>query len=130
MNLRERIKILLKEELSKEELIKQVISFKRPNIEIIWNFNGQETVKLAINHQPNLILLDLNLPDINGIELIKLLQQNESTKNIPIIVMSADVNPIQIENAIDLGAKSYLTKPLELTVFIDTIDKWLMTNKK
>jgi len=107
------------------ELIKQVISLKRPNIEIISSLTGKETLQLAIINKPDLILLDLNLPDIIGSEIIRSLQLNKKTKNIPIIVMSADVNPQKIEKALSLGAKKYLTKPIELEVLIGLIDKWM-----
>jgi PAS domain S-box-containing protein len=107
------------------ELIKQVIVLKRPNIEIICSLKGKETLELAIKHQPDLILLDLNLPDMHGSEIILNLQANKSTQNVPVVIISADATNLQIEKNMNLGAKKYLTKPLDLAVLIATIDEWI-----
>jgi CheY-like chemotaxis protein len=107
------------------ELVKQVLNLKRPNLEVISSLFGTDTLKLAIQHQPDLILLDLNLGDIHGSEVVKVLLNNSNTKNIPIIIMSADGTPTQIVNNLNLGAKKYLTKPLDLAVLIATIDEWI-----
>ncbi|MFZ4799875.1 MAG: ATP-binding protein, partial [Bacteroidia bacterium] len=107
------------------ELIKQVIVLKRPNIEIIISLKGKETLELAIKHQPDLILLDLNLPDMHGSEIILNLQANKSTQNVPVVIISADATNLQIEKNMNLGAKKYLTKPLDLAVLIATIDEWI-----
>ena len=112
------------------ELLKQVINLKRPNIEVVNTLTGIDTLKLAIQHLPDLILLDLNLPNIHGSEIIKNLLANKNTQNIPIIIMSADATQEQIEKNLTLGAKKYLTKPLDLVVLITTIDEWLSKKNK
>ncbi len=107
------------------ELVKQVFHLKRPNIEVISSLSGADTKKLAIQHQPDLILLDLNLLDSNGSEILKNLQENSITKDIPIIIISADTTPAQIEKNLTLGAKKYLTKPLDLAALIATFDEYI-----
>ncbi|MCX6186640.1 MAG: PAS domain S-box protein, partial [Bacteroidetes bacterium] len=107
------------------ELLKQIINLKRPNIEVVTSITGIDVLNLAILHHPDLILLDLNLPDIHGSEIIINLLANKNTQNIPIVVMSGDATEVQIEKNMNLGAKKYLTKPIEFSVLIETIDFWI-----
>lgn len=111
------------------ELIEQVLSSQRSDIRLISNANGQLAVPLSIEHKPDLILLDLNLPDIHGSEVIKLLQENSNTKEIPVVVISADAMPQQINKLLQSGAKKYLTKPLEINELLVTIDTYLASEK-
>ncbi|HEY0074910.1 MAG TPA: response regulator, partial [Abditibacteriaceae bacterium] len=80
---------------------------------------------LAHQHQPDLILLDLNLPDLSGAEVFARLQQEEATKNIPVIVLSADATPTQKERLLLAGVRAYLAKPLNVREFLETIDAHL-----
>ena len=86
-------------------------------------------IELAGAHLPDLILIDNNLPGISGVDVIKTLRGNPLTKHIPIIVLSADVKPHDIANAMEAGVFRYLTKPINLNEFMNTIDEALkMTN--
>ena len=80
---------------------------------------------MAIEYTPDLILLDLDLPDIKGFEVIKLLQAVEKTKEIPVVIISADAMPYQIEKLMEAGSKAFLTKPLDIMLFLEVVDKWL-----
>ena len=80
---------------------------------------------LARQHEPDLILLDLNLPDLHGGEVLARLQQSALTRDIPVVVISADATSKQIEKLIAAGARDYLTKPLDVQQFLDTLDKFL-----
>jgi PAS domain S-box-containing protein len=105
------------------ELVEEILNSYRPDIRLITNMYGMQTVKLAIDYKPDLILLDLNLPDIHGRKVIKLLKNEATTKDIPVIFISADAMPIQIEDLLATGAISYLTKPLDVLHFLKTIDE-------
>ena len=120
--------LYIEDNMPNVELIKQILSSQRPGIDLITSTNGKETVKLAIKHKPELILLDLNLPDIFGGDVLKLLLENKKTKDIPVIVVSADGMEHQIEKMTKAGAKKYLTKPLEVSVFLSMIDE-IVKNK-
>jgi CheY-like chemotaxis protein len=82
-------------------------------------------MSLTRSHHPDLILLDLNLPDIHGSEVLKQLQGDPATSNIPVIVISADAMPKQIEALLKGGAKSYLTKPLGIMTFLKEVDLYV-----
>ncbi len=107
------------------ELVEQITGNQRPHIRIIASTYGAKAVDLCIEYQPDLILLDLNLPDIHGSKVIRLLQDDEKTRGIPVVVISADAMPQQQKKLIESGAKEYLTKPLDVQEFLRVVDKYL-----
>jgi len=117
--------LYIEDNLSNIELVEHIISHQRPGIRLISNILGQQAVSLAADINPDLILLDLNLPDVHGTEVLKLLQQNKKTNNIPVVIISADAMPFQVEILMKAGAKEYLTKPLDVPTFLHTLDKWI-----
>jgi CheY-like chemotaxis protein len=121
--------LYIEDNASNIELVEQILSSERSNIRLISTISGKRAVSLAIEFTPDLILLDLNLPDIHGNEVIALLQAEEQTKSIPVVVISADAMPKQIEKLIKSGAKSYLTKPLNIVSFLREVDKWIEKQK-
>lgn len=106
------------------ELVEQILENLRPGIQVITESLGKNAIELASDIQPDLILLDLNLPDIHGNEVMHALLNNPSTYKIPIVVVSADAIPHQITKLLDDGAKSYLTKPLDVIHFLKVIDSF------
>ena len=72
---------------------------------------------------PQVILLDLNLPDMHGSELLERLQALPATAQTPVIVISADATPSQIERMLAAGARNYLTKPFEIRRFLFMFDE-------
>jgi CheY-like chemotaxis protein len=107
-------------------LIERILE-DRPNIELLWSATGKQGIELACKHAPGMILLDLNLPDIHGSEVLARLQGNPLTKNIPVIVLSADSSPSRIERVLQAGARNYLTKPFDIKRLICLVDETLAT---
>ncbi len=97
----------------------------RPEITLLAAVQGSVGLDLARQHEPDLILLDLNLPDIHGSEVLARLQQSALTRDIPVVVISADATPHQVERLLGAGARDYLTKPLNVAQFLLTLDKFL-----
>jgi CheY-like chemotaxis protein len=95
----------------------------RPNLELLWAPNGQDALELACKHSPTLILLDLNLPDIHGSEVLARLRNNSLTSDIPVIVLSADASPSRIEKMLQAGARNYLTKPFDIKRLLCLVDE-------
>ena len=75
---------------------------------------GRLGIDLARDHRPALILLDLNLPDIHGFDVLRALAVDGATADIPVIVISAHVTPGQASRALSLGARAVLEKPLDI----------------
>ena len=122
--------LYIEDNLSNIELVEQILTSQRLGVNLVTNIIGRLAVPLAIEHKPDLILLDLNLPDIHGSEVLFLLQNNIETKSIPVIIITADAMSDQYKKLLDLGAKSYLTKPLDLITFLEEVDKWIGVNKR
>jgi CheY-like chemotaxis protein len=78
---------------------------------------------LARQHSPDLILLDLHLPDLPGHKVLARLREDELTRRIPVVVISADATARQIQRLMSAGARSYLTKPLDVGEFFRVIDE-------
>ncbi|WP_439504674.1 PAS domain S-box protein [Sediminibacterium sp.] len=105
------------------ELVQEIIETKRKGINLIIHMHGNGAFEKVIETKPSLILLDLNLPDKHGKDILIELKANETTKHIPVIVISADAMPNQISNLKAIGARSYLTKPIEIKSFLEAIDE-------
>jgi CheY-like chemotaxis protein len=99
------------------------ILMDRPNIEVLWAASGTQGLELAIKHSPTLILLDLNLPDIHGNDVLVQLRNNPATEKIPVIILSADISPARIERMLQLGARDYLIKPFDIKRFLFLVDE-------
>ena len=78
---------------------------------------------LARQHQASLILMDINLPEMDGITAFKELQNWDETKSIPVIAVSANAMKHTVKSALDTGFKDYITKPVDLNLLVETIQK-------
>jgi len=96
------------------ELVEQVLS-RLPDVTLIPAMRPQLGLDLADEHHPDLVLLDLHLPDMPGQEVLRRLRANPNTADVPVVVLSADARPSQIEHLLDQGARAFLTKPLDVT---------------
>ena len=94
-------------------------------IELLWSTEPEAGIELAYKHQPDLILLDLHLGGKDGGEVLRQLKQDDQMAGIPVVVVSADATPGQIERLLALGAHSYLTKPLDIKHFIQLVEELL-----
>jgi CheY-like chemotaxis protein len=107
--------------------VKLLLGTKRA-LKVFQATNGQTGLTFAQSRAPKLILLDLDLPDIHGSEVIQHLQKDPVTAGIPVVVVSGDATPSQIERLLVLGARNYLTKPLTAQPFLAVVDQVLEAN--
>ena len=107
------------------ELVQEIIETKRKGIKLVIHMRGNGALEKAIEVKPSLILLDLNLPDKHGKDILLELKSNEVTKQIPVIVISADAMSNQISMLKESGATNYLTKPIEIKSFLSAVDEIL-----
>ena len=117
--------LYIEDNASNTELVEQILVNHRPIIQLVSSTKGAQAVPLSIEYAPDLILLDLDLPDMNGFEVINLLLAEEKTKEIPVVVVSADAMAHQIERLMKAGAKDYLTKPLDIRAFLQVVDEYI-----
>ncbi len=97
----------------------------RPNVRLVTTLRGSLGCELAREHHPDLILLDVHMPDLSGFEVLEQLRGDESTSSIPVVMLSADASQEQIQRFRDVGVLDYLTKPLDLQHFLTQLDKYL-----
>ena len=103
-------------------LVERILEF-RPALRLMHARSGGSGVELAQAHRPRLILLDLNLPDMHGSEVLRQLQRQPATAEVPVVVLSADATPSQIERLLTAGARNYLTKPFDIDPFLAVVDE-------
>jgi two-component system cell cycle response regulator DivK len=83
--------------------------------------NGQDGVKLALEHQPDLVLMDIQLPDINGIEAFGRIRANAATARVPVVAFTASVTAGDRSRIGDAGFDAFLGKPIQLKEFLETV---------
>ena len=102
-------------------LVEQLIA-RRSDLCLLTAVNGTLGVELARSAQPDVILMDINLPGISGIEALKILREDPATAHIPIVALSANAMPRDITKGLEAGFFRYLTKPIRLNEFMNTLD--------
>jgi len=106
------------------EVMRGIIA-QRPQILLEVSMIGLDGLAAIRQRRPDLILLDMQLPDISGLELLRHLKQDDDVANIPVIVVSADATTARMQEALTLGASHYLTKPVDIAHFLQTLDETL-----
>ena len=106
-------------------LVELALESQRPAIRLLGATLGRQGLALARERRPQLILLDMGLPDLGGEEILQQLQADALTRAIPVVMVSADATEGQARRLLDLGARAYVTKPLKIGAFIRTIDEML-----
>jgi CheY-like chemotaxis protein len=117
-----RIVLCIEDNRANVALLRAILDM-RPDIELICAMQGQLGIDLACKHLPALIVLDLNLPDLPGHEVLAKLRSNEETRHIPVVVTSAHTTPARIKAVLEQGADAYLIKPLDIGEFCRVIDE-------
>ncbi len=121
--------LYVEDDLVNFTLVERILEF-RPAVTVMHAVQGQLGLALAEAYNPKLILLDLNLPDMHGSEVLRRLQQEATTKHIPVVILSADATPSQIERLLTAGARNYLTKPFDIDPFLAVVDEFLEETPK
>ncbi len=111
------------------QLVDHVLS-TQPQYHLRGAMGGREGLHIARSEQPSLILLDLHLPDLPGDEVLSLLQKDPFTHDIPVVIVSADATQGQIRRLMAAGATGYITKPLDVRLFLDVLRKSFPKNEE
>jgi len=116
--------LYIEDNLANVQLVEAVLTY-RPGIRLVTAMQGGMGLELARQHRPDLILLDVHLPDVKGEDLMAELRADAQLKDVPVVVISADATKHQIERLADAGAKEYLTKPIDVEQFLRVVDRYL-----
>ncbi len=99
--------------------------FNKIDLNIELAKDGKSGIKKALEWKPDLVLMDIRLPDINGLEATRTIKESPIGKDIPVVILSADVLSSQKQTALELGAEDYLTKPLQIKELQTILNKFL-----
>lgn len=102
---------------------------RRQGMKLLCATDGAQGLRIAREERPDLILLDLHLPDVQGDKVLEQLRADPITAAIPVVMISADATPGQIERLKSAGASDYLTKPLDIPRFLATLDRFLLSKE-
>ncbi len=116
--------LYIEDNLSNLKLITRILA-QRPDIDLISAMQGSLGLTLARKHQPDVVLLDLHLPDMDGADVLRELHNHPETADIPVVVISADATARQIEKLTAQGAHAYLTKPIDVAKLLATLRELL-----
>ncbi|MGD0698163.1 MAG: PAS domain S-box protein [Terriglobia bacterium] len=111
------------------KLVEQLIA-RRPDMRLLSAMNGNLGIELARDNQPEVILMDINLPGMSGIEALKILREDPATAHIPVVALSANAMPRDIEKGLQAGFFWYLTKPIKINEFMDVLNVALEFSEK
>ena len=106
-------------------LLMQGMLAQRPQIELTVSHLGLDALGAVRARRPDLILLDMHLPDVDGLELLRHFKHDDDTAAVPVLVLSADATQERIEHAVAAGAAGYLSKPIDLAALLSAVDEIL-----
>lgn len=114
--------LYIEDNSANRDLVSSIVRRRRPHLTLICTSTAEEGMEQALSASPDLILMDLNLPGINGLETLELLREFDALRDVPVVAMSADAMPAQIETCLAAGFCNYLTKPLSVDQFLEVVD--------
>jgi PAS domain S-box-containing protein len=113
--------LCIEDSLPNLQLVERIVR-RRPGAKLISAMRPQLGLDLAAQHHPDLVLLDLGLPDLSGEEVLRRLRAEPRTADVPVVVLSADARPAMISRLLDQGARAFLTKPLDVSELLGLLD--------
>jgi signal transduction histidine kinase len=116
--------LYIEDNLANLKLIEHILQ-DRPGMTLLSSMQGSLGLELAFGKNPDLILLDLHLPDIGGREVLRRLRVEPATRDTPVIILTADVTPRRMERVLNEGAQACLTKPIDVRQFLGLLDRML-----
>jgi CheY-like chemotaxis protein len=126
--------LLVEDNVDDEELTLRALRKAQVPNQVVVARDGAEAVDFLFDKdlQPQVVLLDLNLPKLDGHEVLRRIRAHESTRHLPVVVLTSSKEDIDIARSYQLGANSYVRKPVDFKQFIDTLNTlstyWLSLN--
>ena len=114
--------LIVDDEETNQRLLKAILQAK--GYETLQAYNGAEGIKTAMESQPDLILMDIQIPEIDGIEAFKILQTEQLTRNIPIIALTSYAMSGDREKFLSLGFRDYVAKPISINELLGLVDSY------
>lgn len=112
--------VLLVDDSATNNLLLQVV-FEQNDFAVEVAFSGKDALKILKRKHIDIVLLDLMMPDMSGFEVLTAIKENPETKNIPVMIVSADSERADADKALELGAEYYFEKPLQLNEIVEKV---------
>jgi CheY-like chemotaxis protein len=113
--------LYVEDNLANVELVEQILA-GRSNLRLLRAQDGTQGIEMARSHRPDVILMDINLPGISGVEALNVLRAHPATRHIPVLAVSANAMPFDIAHGLASGFFCYLTKPFLVNEFLKALD--------
>lgn len=114
--------LYIEDDQTNRQLVQFIFS-RREDLCLIEADTGSTGIQMAIQNQPDMVLLDLSLPDMDGFKVFKQLQSGDSTSHIPVIALSGNNTDEDVQKGLNAGLQGYLSKPINVTELYAMIDK-------
>jgi CheY-like chemotaxis protein len=95
---------------------------RRSDLRLLSALDGKSGLELARISRPDVIVMDINLPDISGFKALEMLRSDPAMAHVPVVALSANVAPLNVESGLEAGFFRYLTKPIQFNEFMETLD--------
>jgi CheY-like chemotaxis protein len=119
--------LVVEDDFMNKVLVREILSLK--GYDIIEAVNGKEAVDMASKHRPDIILMDIHLPEMDGVTATKLIKADESTKDIPVFALTASVMKGEAEKYLAQGFDGFLPKPIEARKLLESVETGLSGKK-
>ncbi|HET7320860.1 MAG TPA: ATP-binding protein, partial [Longimicrobiaceae bacterium] len=116
--------LFVEDNLANVRLMERVFQ-RRPHVRLLTAMQGRLGLELAHQHRPDLILLDRNLPDVSGDSVLRQLRHDPELRDVPVVMISGDAVPSQVQRLLEMGARAYLTKPFDIVQLLKMVDETL-----
>lgn len=121
--------LLYVEDNSANLLLVEEIMARRPDVRLLTARDGLSGIEVARTAMPHVILMDINLPGISGLQALKILRQDQATAHIPVVALSANAMPSDMDKGMEAGFFGYLTKPIRVNQLLQTLDAALAVSR-
>jgi CheY-like chemotaxis protein len=115
--------LYIEDTVANVRLIEAILK-RRPSVKLLPAMLGQLGIDLAREHKPDMLLLDLHLPDIGGEEVLATFKADPKLRDIPVVILSADATKVHYDELMELGAVAYLTKPIGVEDLLNVVDRY------
>jgi len=115
--------LIVEDNMDTYELVRFIL--EKNGYEVFLAVNGRDGVNAANKQKPDLIVMDLSMPEMDGWTATRLIKENKQTASIPLIALTAHVLPGDRQRAIDSGCDEFITKPMDLLELVETVNRWV-----
>jgi two-component system, cell cycle response regulator DivK len=115
--------LVVEDNMDTYELVRFIL--EKNGYEVFLAVNGRDGVNATNKQKPDLIIMDLSMPEMDGWTATRLIKKNKQTAHIPLIALTAHVLPGDRQRAMDSGCDEYITKPMDLLELVETVNQWV-----